>query len=171
MVGASQSQMTWILVGSTCTPRSSIMYPRYWTWVMPKVHFSKLANSFCCRNVWRTCWMWWRCSCQLWLKIKLSSKYTTTNELVNGFKMSSVNLMKVAGAFVNLKGITNHSKRPSLALKAVFHTSEGLIGTCWYLDFKLIFPKYSPPPFSWSRRSLIRGIGCLFQTVILFSAW
>ena len=73
--------------------------------------------------------MWWRFSSQLWLKIKMSSKYNTTNELVNGRKMSSISLMKVAGAIVNPKGITNHSKRLSLALKAVFHTSEGSIGT------------------------------------------
>jgi hypothetical protein len=38
--------------------------------------------------------------------------------------------MKVAGAFFNPKGITNHSKRPSLDLKAVFHTSGGFD---WYL--------------------------------------
>ena len=96
---------------------------------MPKVHFSKLANKLCCRSVWRTYRMWWRCSSQLWLKIKMSSKNTTTNELVNGRKMSSISLMKVAGAFVNPKGITNHSKRPSLDLKAVFHTLESSIGT------------------------------------------
>jgi len=34
--------------------------------------------------------MWWRCSSQLWLKIRMSSKHTTTNELVNGCKMSSI---------------------------------------------------------------------------------
>ena len=49
-------------------------------------------------------------------------------ELVNGHKMSSINLMKVVGAFVNPKGMTSHSKRPS-ALKEIFHTLEGLIGT------------------------------------------
>jgi len=43
--------------------------------------------------------------------------------------MSSISLMKVAGAFINLKYITNHSKRPSLALKAIFHTLEGSIDT------------------------------------------
>jgi hypothetical protein len=59
----------------------------------------------------------------------MSSKYTTTNELENGLKMSYISLMKVARAFVNLKGITNLSKRPSLDLKAVFHTSEGSICT------------------------------------------
>lgn len=93
---------------ATCTPHSSIMYLRYWTWFMPKVHFSKLAHNLYCCNVWRTCRMWWRCSSQLWLKIKISSRYTTTNELVNGRKMSSINLMKVARAFINPKGITNH---------------------------------------------------------------
>ena len=59
VVGAGQSWMNWILVGSTCTPLSSIMYPRYWTWVMPKVHFSKLAHNLCCHSVWRTYRMWW----------------------------------------------------------------------------------------------------------------
>ena len=73
--------------------------------------------------------MWWRCSSQVWLNIRMPSKYTTTNELVNGHKMSSISLMKVAGASVSPKGMTNHSKRPSLDLKAVFHSSEGLIGT------------------------------------------
>ena len=96
---------------------------------MPKVHFSKLAHNLCCRSVWRTSQMWWRCSSQVWLKIRMSSKYTTTNELVNGRKMSSIILMKVAGAFVNPKGMTSHSKRASLALKVVFYTSKGSIGT------------------------------------------
>ena len=63
------------------------------------------------------------------MKINISSKYTTTNELVNGHKMSSISLMKVARAFVIPKGMTNHSKRPSLALKAVFHTLVGSIST------------------------------------------
>jgi hypothetical protein len=59
----------------------------------------------------------------------MSSKYNTTNELANGRKMSSINLMKVVGEFVNPKGMTNHLKRPYLALNAFFHTSDGLIGT------------------------------------------
>jgi len=72
--------------------------------------------------------MSWRFSSQLWLKIKKSSMYTFANELVSSRKMSSISLVKVARAFINPRGITNHSRRPSLALKAVFHTSEGLIG-------------------------------------------
>ena len=63
------------------------------------------------------------------MKIEMSSKYDTTNELVNGCKMSSTNLMKVAREFINPKGMNNHSKWFSLDLKAVFHTSESSIGT------------------------------------------
>ena len=51
------------------------------------------------------------------------------NELVKGHKMSSFSLIKFAGAFVNLEGMTNHSKRPSLDLKSIFHTFVGSIGT------------------------------------------
>jgi hypothetical protein len=67
--------------------------------------------------------MWWRCSSQVCMKIIMSSKYTTINELVNGHNISSISLMKVVGAFVNPQGMTNYSKRPSLDFKAVFHTS------------------------------------------------
>jgi len=59
----------------------------------------------------------------------MSSKYTTMNALVKRFKISSINIMKFVRAFTNLKGMTNHSKMPSLDLKAVFHTLEGSIGT------------------------------------------
>jgi hypothetical protein len=61
----------------------------------------------------------------------MSSKYTTTKELVKGLNTSSINLMKVVGAFVNPKGMTNHLKRPSLDLKVFFHTSVGSIGIWW----------------------------------------
>jgi hypothetical protein len=61
----------------------------------------------------------------------MSSKYTTTKELVKGLNTSSINLMKVAGAFVKPKGMTTHSKRPSLGLKDVFHTLVGLMGSWW----------------------------------------
>jgi hypothetical protein len=39
--------------------------------------------------------------------------------------------MKAAGEFVKTKGMKNHSKIPSLDLKAVFHTSVYSIGTWW----------------------------------------
>jgi hypothetical protein len=59
--------------------------------------------------------------------MRISSKYTTTKELVKGLNTSSINLMKVGGAFVKPKGMTNHSKRPSVDLEVVFHTSVGSI--------------------------------------------
>jgi uncharacterized protein YdaL len=61
--------------------------------------------------------------------MKMSSKYTTTKELVKGLNTSSIALMKVDGAFFKPKGMTNHLKRPSLDLKVVFHTSVGSMGT------------------------------------------
>jgi hypothetical protein len=63
--------------------------------------------------------------------MRISSKYTTTTELVKGYKISSIILMKFVGEFVKPKGMTNHSKNPSLDLKAVFHTSVCSIGTWW----------------------------------------
>jgi hypothetical protein len=99
----------------------------------------------------------------------MSLKYTTTKELVKGLNTSSINLMKVAGAFVKPKGMTNHSKRPFVDLKVFFHTLVGLMGTWWYLDFRSIFLK-NFTPLSWSRRSSILGIGYRFLTVILFKA-
>jgi hypothetical protein len=50
------------------------------------------------------------------LKIRMSSRYTTTKELVKDINTSSINLMKVVGAFVKPNGMTNHSKIPSLDL-------------------------------------------------------
>jgi hypothetical protein len=70
-------------------------------------------------------------SSQVLLKMRTSSKYTTTKELVKGFNTSSINLMKVVGAFFRPKGMTNHSKRPSLDLKDVFQTLVGSMGTWW----------------------------------------
>jgi hypothetical protein len=71
------------------------------------------------------------CSSQVILKMRMSSKYTTTKKLVKGLNTSSINLMKVVGAFIKPKGMTSHSKRPSLDLKVVFHASVGSMGTWW----------------------------------------
>jgi hypothetical protein len=59
----------------------------------------------------------------------MSSRYTTTKELVKVHKISFINLMEVVGVFIKPKGMTNHSKRPSFDLKAVFHTFLYSIGT------------------------------------------
>jgi hypothetical protein len=65
------------------------------------------------------------------LKMRMSSRYITKNDLVKALNTLSINLMKVVGAFVKPKGMTNHLKRPSLDLKVVFHTSVGSMGTWW----------------------------------------
>jgi hypothetical protein len=64
-----------------------------------------------------------KCFAQLLLKTRMSFIYTTTKELVKGCKIPSINLMKVDGAFIKKKCMTNHLKITSLDLKLVFHTS------------------------------------------------
>jgi hypothetical protein len=108
-------------------------------------------------------------SSQVLLKMMMSSKYTTTKELVKGLNTSSINLMNLDGAFFNPKGMTNHSKRPSLDLKVVFHTLVGSMGTRWYPKFSSTFLK-NFSPLSWLRRSSILGIGYRFLNVIFFKA-
>lgn len=49
-----------------------------------------------------------RCSSQVLLKMRKSSKYTTTKELENGLGKKFLILINVVGAFVRPKGITNH---------------------------------------------------------------
>ena len=51
-------------------------------------------------------------------------------KLMNDHKISSIILMKVVGELVKPKEMTNHSKRPYLNLKEIFHAS---IYSNWYL--------------------------------------
>jgi hypothetical protein len=51
--------------------------------------------------------------------------------MMKGRRISPIILMKIFGAFVEPKGMTIHSKRPSFDLKAVFHTFVFSIGTWW----------------------------------------
>jgi hypothetical protein len=68
-------------------------------------------------------------SSQVLLNMRMSSRYTTTKEFVKDLNTSSINLKKFVGAFVKPKGMAMHSKRPSLYLKVVFHTSVHSMGT------------------------------------------
>src|SRR5215831_9403477 len=77
--------------------------------------------------------------------------------------------MKVLGALVRPKGITNHSYKPNLVLKAVFHSSPSLILIWWYPLLRSIFVKITAPCNS-SNISSRRGIGWRYFTVILFMA-
>ena len=139
VVGVIQLQMTWILVGSTCAPCSSMIYPRNWILCMPNEHLLDECKLVLPQGV------------EDLLKMMMSSKQTTTKELVNGHRISSIILMKVVGALVNPKGMRNHLKRHSLHLKVVFHTS--VFSICTYYrqpNFISILIKYLEP-LSWSR--------------------
>ena len=48
---------------------------------------------------------------------------------LNNFNLG---FMKVLGALVNPKGMTNHSYKPNLVLNAVFHSSPNFIRIWWY---------------------------------------
>jgi hypothetical protein len=57
------------------------------------------------------------------MKMRISSRYTITKDLVNGHKILSIFLVKFDGVLVKFKGMANHSKRPSLDLNVIFHVS------------------------------------------------
>ena len=77
---------------------------------------------------------------------------------MKGHRRSSIYRMKVVGALVKPKGMTNHSNNPSLVLKVVFHTSMDSIGIWWYLDLSSSFTK-KLAPFRLSMSSSICGRG------------
>jgi hypothetical protein len=77
--------------------------------------------------------------------MRMSFIYTTITVLVKYHKISSIIVIKFAGAFFKPKGMTNHSKRPYFDLKAVFHTYVYSIGTWWYPYFRSILLKYFSP--------------------------
>ena len=88
---------------------------------------------------------------------------------MKGRRRSSIYLMKVAGALVKPKGMTNHSNNPSLVLKAIYHTMVDSIRIRWYPNLRWSFVK-NLAPFRLSMSSLIRGRGYLLFTKILLRA-
>ena len=60
-------------------------------------------------------------------KINIISKQTTTNLSMNVLSTWFINLMKVLGALVKPKGITNYSYNPNMDLKVIFHSSPSLM--------------------------------------------
>ena len=74
-----------------------------------KQHFLRLVNKCSFISVVRT-----RLKCSTWLSklllyTSISTKYTTTNFPIETHKKWFINLIKVLGALVKPKGITNHS--------------------------------------------------------------
>ena len=89
---------------------------------MTNDHFSILTYKLCCCRVLKNYLMFSKFYTHFLLKMRMSSKYTTTKEFVNSHNISSIILMNVSKELVNPKGMTSHSKVPSLDLKVIFHT-------------------------------------------------
>src|SRR5688572_9175790 len=108
----------------------------------------------------------------------MSSKYTTTNFPMKARKTSFINLMKVLGALVNTKGMTNHSYKPNLVLKVVFHSSPNFTQICWYPLRKFNFGKHnSTAQFikhiiqTWNRVSISNGDIINSSTINTHTPW
>jgi hypothetical protein len=93
-------------------------------------------------------------------------KYTTTNLTMNVCKLLCINLINILGAFVGPNDMTNHSYKPYLALKVIFHSSPSFILILWYQLFKSILEKIHATYNSFNMSSSL-GIRCLYFTVML----
>lgn len=80
-------------------------------WCTPNIEPRSYEKCISVCRFWRTSRIWWRCSSQIWLKIKMSSKYNTMYEFVKALNMSSIILMEVAGEFINPECMTSHMKK------------------------------------------------------------
>ena len=80
-----------------------------------------------------------------------------------------MSLMKVLGALVRPNGITSHSYRPCLVLKAVFHSSPSFMRTWWYPLLRSILEN-TTDPLSSSNISSNLGIGYRYLMVMLLMA-
>jgi len=77
--------------------------------------------------------------------------------------------MKVLGALVKSKGMTNHSYNPNLVLKEVFHSSPSLFLIWLYPLFKSILENMVASCNSSSKSSNL-GMKCLYLMVMLLMA-
>jgi hypothetical protein len=58
-------------------------------------------------------------------------RYVVNQDIIEVLGASFTNLMKVLGALVKSKGMTNHLDKSNLVLKAVFHSSPSFIFIWW----------------------------------------
>jgi hypothetical protein len=99
--------------------------------------------------------------------MRMSSKYTTTKELVKGLNTSSINLMKVVGAFVKPKGMTSH-------FVETFFRLEGCLPDISWFDGNLVVARIQVNlveeifPLELVKKVINHGNGVAFLTVILF---
>ena len=77
---------------------------------------------------------------------------------ISGENMEFIMVWKVAGEFMRPKNITVGSNRPSLVIKAAFHSSPFLIQMLLYPQ-RMLNLVYREQPFSRSISSGMRGSG------------
>ena len=167
-VGQSRTPATF--TGSISTLFSEMTSPRYSIYFQWNSHFSGWRNNLCSVSTSKTLQTTCSCSSSVFVKIRMSSKYTTTiPSAMRVLKMSFIIVWKVAELLVIPKNITRGSNRPRLVWKAAFHSSPGLIRTLLKPYRTSSFVKYLAP-WSWETSWEMRGRGYLFLMVTAFSA-
>ena len=158
------------LTGSIVTLFSEMTSLRYLIYLQWNSHFSGRRNNLCSTRISKTLWTACLCSFSVFVKIRMSSKYTTTIPLaIRVLKMSFIIVWKVAGLLVIPKNIMRGSKRPQLVRKAAFHSSLGFMCTLLKPHWTSSFVKYLALQ-SWEMSSEMRGKRYLFLIVMAFSA-
>ena len=140
-VGQLQTLATFM--GSITTLFSEMTNLKYSIYLWWNSHFSGQRNNLCSASISRTLWTARSCSFSVFIKIKMSSKYTMTiPSAMTVQKTLFIMVWKVAELLVIPKNIMRGSKRPRLVQKAAFHLSPGLMYTLLKPQQMLSFVKY-----------------------------
>ena len=144
--GVGHLQTLATLTGSISTLFSEMTSPRYSIRLQWNSHFSRWRNNLCSASISKTLQTACSCFSSVFVKITMSSKYTTTiPSAMRVLKMSFIIVWKVAGLLVIPKNITRGSKRPRLVQKAAFHLSPGLMCILLKPQQTSSFVKYRAP--------------------------
>jgi hypothetical protein len=131
----------------------------------PKQHllgfnFKWTSLSFYNTNL--ICYKW---SFEFRLCMLTSSPKTFRNWLLQSLNTSVIILEKVLVVFLNLNGITFHSKNLVLMMIAIFLMFSGAIGICQNLNYKSRVVNHVNYPI-WSKTSSISNMGNEFVTFV-----
>ena len=143
-VGQSQTPVTFM--GSITTLFSEMTNLRYSICLWWNSYFSRQRNNLCSASISRTLQTAHSCSFSVFIKIKMSSKYTMTiPSAMTVQKTLFIMVWKVVGLLVIPKNIMRGSKRPQLVQKAAFHLSPGLMHILLKPQRMSSFVKYLAP--------------------------
>jgi hypothetical protein len=104
-----------------------ITKPKYMSYFFIKECFFIFMSNFSCWDLLIIDVKCFKSSPSVLLNISMSSIYTMTNFPMKSFNTSFINLINVFGEFFNPNVMTNHSKKPSFFLNAIFYSSPSLI--------------------------------------------